>query len=279
MYNILYNNFLEREKIMYTDYHIHSTFSPDGKSSMEEMILRAIDLNLKEICFTDHVDYDIKYMDHFVVDYEEYFKSLNYFIDKYKGKIRIKMGIELGLQKQLFDKCGQDVKKYPFDFVICSQHAINRSELYFGNFFLDKTQHEAYEYYYKELYDIIKVYKNYSVLGHLDLVKRYGNYGKVLDDKPFDDIIEAILKQAIYDGKGIEVNTSCYRYNLPDLTPSRHILNMYKDLGGEIITTGSDSHNPAQIAYNFDYIYSYLQSIGFKYVCSFDKMNPQFIKI
>ena len=59
MYNILYNNFLEREKIMYTDYHIHSTFSPDGKSSMEEMILRAIDLNLKEICFTDHVDYDI----------------------------------------------------------------------------------------------------------------------------------------------------------------------------------------------------------------------------
>lgn len=77
MYNILYNNFLEREKIMYTDYHIHSTFSPDGKSSMEEMILRAIDLNLKEICFTDHVDYDIKYMDHFVVDYEEYFKSLN----------------------------------------------------------------------------------------------------------------------------------------------------------------------------------------------------------
>ena len=74
------------------------------------------------------------------------------------------------------------------------------------------------------------VYKNYSVLGHLDLVKRYGNYGKVLDDKPFDDIIEAILKQAIYDGKGIEVNTSCYRYNLPDLTPSRHILNMYKDI-------------------------------------------------
>ena len=104
MYNILYNNFLEREKIMYTDYHIHSTFSPDGKSSMEEMILRAIDLNLKEICFTDHVDYDIKYMDHFVVDYEEYFKSLNYFIDKYKGKIRIKKGIELGLQKELFDK-------------------------------------------------------------------------------------------------------------------------------------------------------------------------------
>ena len=54
---------------------------------------------------------------------------------------------------------------------------------------------------------------------------------------------------------------------------------MYKDLGGEIITTGSDSHNTSQIAYNFDYIYSYLKDIGIKYVCSFDKMKPKFIKI
>ncbi len=91
MYNILYTNFLEREKFMYSDYHIHSTFSPDGKSTMEEMILRAIDLNLKEICFTDHVDYDIKYMNHFVVDYKKYFDSLNYYIEKYKDKIKYEL--------------------------------------------------------------------------------------------------------------------------------------------------------------------------------------------
>ncbi|WP_455544092.1 PHP domain-containing protein [Intestinibacter sp.] len=76
---------------MYSDYHIHSTFSPDGKSTMEEMILRAIDLNLKEICFTDHVDYDIKYMNHFVVDYKKYFDSLNYYIEKYKDKIKYEL--------------------------------------------------------------------------------------------------------------------------------------------------------------------------------------------
>ena len=72
------------------------------------------------------------------------------FQNKYKDNISIKKGIEIGLQKQIIDKCNNDINKYPFDFVICSQHAINRSELYFGNFFLDKTQHEAYEYYYKE---------------------------------------------------------------------------------------------------------------------------------
>ena len=264
---------------MFYDYHMHSSFSNDSKTDMEDMIKKSIELGLKEICFTDHVDYDLDADDDWGIDYNKYFDKIDYLQNKYKDNISIKKGIEMGLQKQIINRCASDISQYPFDFVICSQHAINRSDLYFGNFFLNKTQHQAYEHYYMELYDIIKVYKNYSVLGHLDLVKRYGNYGKVLDDKPFDDIIESILKQAIYDGKGIEVNTSCYRYNLPDLTPSRHILNMYKELGGEIITTGSDSHNPTQIAYNFNYIYSYLQSIGFKYVCSFDKMNPQFIKI
>ncbi len=264
---------------MFYDYHMHSNFSNDSKTDMEDMIKKSIELGLKEICFTDHVDYDLDADDDWGIDYNNYFDKIDYLQSKYKNKISIKKGIEMGLQKQIIHRCGNDINHHPFDFVICSQHAINRSDLYFGNFFLDKTQYEAYEYYYKELHDIIKIYKNYSVVGHLDLVKRYGNYEQVLDDKPFDDIIEAILKQAIYDGKGIEINTSCYRYNLPDLTPSRHILNMYKELGGEIITTGSDSHNPSQIAYNFDYIYSYIKNIGFKYVCSFDKMSPQFIKI
>ena len=211
---------------MFYDYHMHSSFSNDSKSDMEDMIKKSIELGLKEICFTDHVDYDTDSDDDWEIDYNKYFDKINYLQNKYKNNISIKKGIEIGLQKQIINRCNNDINQYPFDFVICSQHAINRSDLYFGNFFLDKTQHEAYEHYYTELYDIINIYKNYSVLGHLDLVKRYGNYGKVLDDKLFDDIIEAILKQAIYDGKGIEVNTSCYRYNLPDLTPYRHILNM-----------------------------------------------------
>lgn len=264
---------------MFYDYHMHSNFSNDSKSSMEDMIKKSISLGLKEICFTDHVDYDLANDFDWGIDYDKYFSSIEYFQNKYDGKINIKKGIELGLQNQIINKCSADATKYPFDFIICSLHAIDRIDLYFGDFFKDKDQHTAYEVYFKELYNIVKDYKNYSVLGHLDLVKRYGNYDNILDDSLFSDIIEAILKQVIYDGKGIEINTSCYRYNLPDLTPSRHIINMYKDLGGEIITTGSDSHNPSQIAYNFDYIYSYLKNCGFNHVCKFDKMNPSFIKI
>ncbi|MGL6107663.1 histidinol-phosphatase HisJ family protein [Romboutsia sp.] len=264
---------------MFYDYHMHSNFSNDSKSSMEDMIKKSIDLGLKEICFTDHVDYDVDTDYGPPIIFDEYFNKLENLQDKYKNKISIKKGIEFGLQKQIVDTCSSVANQYPFDFIICSIHSIDKLDLYFGEFFKGKNQHEAYEMYFNELYSVVKTYKDYSVLGHLDLIKRYGDYNKLLDDKLFSDIIETILKQIIQDGKGIEINTSCYRYNLPDLTPSRYILNMYKELGGEIITTGSDSHMPSQIAYKFDYIYSYLKSIGFKYVCKFDKMNPEFIKI
>lgn len=117
------------------------------------------------------------------------------------------------------------------------------------------------------------------MLGHLDLIKRYGDYKSELDDKLFYDILESILKEAIQNGKGIEINTSCFRYGLKDLTPSTYILKMYKDLGGEIITTGSDSHIPSQVAYKFDFIYKKLSELGFKYVTTFDSMKPKFISI
>lgn len=264
---------------MYYDYHMHSNFSNDSIASMEDMINKSIELGVREICFTDHMDFDVDTDYGPIIDLNSYFNKLELLKNKYKDKIIIKKGLELGLQKQIVNQCSDVVKSNLFDFIICSIHSIEKKDLYFGHFFKDKTQHEAYEKYYNELYTVVKNYKDYSVLGHLDLIKRYGDYDKLLDDKLFSDIIETILKQVIYDGKGIELNTSCYRYNLPDLTPSRYILNMYKELGGEIITTGSDSHTPSQIAFKFDYIYSYLKEIGFKYVCSFDKMNPQFIKI
>ena len=264
---------------MFYDYHMHSNFSPDSHSPMEKMIEKSIDLGLKEICFTDHMDYDVNQTDKFVVNYNEYLHKLNLMKEKYKDKISIKKGIELGLQPHLSDIYSKDIKSHDFDFVICSQHAINKDDLYYGEFFEDKTQFEAYEKYYTELYEIVKKYDNYSVLSHLDLIKRYGKYGHLLDDSLFLDIIESIFKEIINKGKGIEINTSCFRYNLPDLTPSKKIIKLYKDLGGEIITTGSDSHSPSYIACKFDYVYSYLKEINFKYICKFDSMKPSFIKI
>ena len=82
------------------------------------------------------------------------------------------------------------------------------------------------------------------------------------------------VKLAIKKDKGIEVNTSCYRYHLKDLTPSHDILNLYKDLGGEILTVGSDSHEESHLGFKIKDTYAELSRLGFKYFYTFDKMKP-----
>ena len=92
------------------------------------------------------------------------------------------------------------------------------------------------------------------------------------------DEIDDLFKLLIQTGHGIEVNTSVYDtfgFFLPDLD----IIRRYKELGGEIITTGSDSHNAVRIAANFQPAMQMLKAAGFDYVCTFDKMKPIFHRI
>lgn len=264
---------------MFYDYHMHCSYSADSKTPMKDMIEKSIALGLKEICFTDHVDYDVIGNPNIKVDYNKYFEEIDFYQNKYSNYISIKKGIEIGLQEHLLDRYSKEIKEHDFDFVIGSIHSINRKELFTGDFHKGKTQYEAYEGYYKTLLTIVNSFNDYSVLGHVDLIKRYGNYPNILDDSLFTDYLESILKRVIDDGKGIELNTSSFRYNLPNLTPSINILKMYKDLGGEIITVGSDSHNPNQVAAKFEYVHDALRDIGYKYICRFNKMNPEFIKL
>lgn len=119
----------------------------------------------------------------------------------------------------------------------------------------------------------VERFDHYNVLGHLDLVKRY----KTLDtDEDFHDIIEAIFKEIIPKGKGIEVNASGYAYNLGSAMPSRDILSLYKECGGEIITIGSDAHEPDHVAHRFPEIIQQLKQIGFRYLTSFSEQKPTF---
>ena len=94
---------------------------------------------------------------------------------------------------------------------------------------------------------------------------------------PFEKIkplLTEILRTVIADGKGIEINTSSQRYGLTDLTPSRDILKLYRELGGHILTIGSDSHKPEHLGAFIDETKQELKMLGFKEFCTFDKMKP-----
>ena len=109
----------------------------------------------------------------------------------------------------------------------------------------------------------------------MDIIRRYdplGNY----PFKYLKAIITEILKTVIADNKGIEINTSSYRYGIDDLTPSRDILKLYKELGGRILTIGSDSHKKEHLGAFIDKTKDELKSLGFKEFCTFDQMKPIF---
>lgn len=273
---------------MFADYHVHTAFSDDSDYPMERVIEDAIHMGMDELCFTDHVDYGIKhdwdsgdtipYRDGKLlanVDYELYQDSIQQFKYLYGTQITLRMGIEFGMQVHTIPQYEKLFQRYPFDFVILSIHELEDKELWSQEFQTGKTQAEYNERYYKALLEIVTTYKNYSVLGHLDLINRYDKEG-IYPFEKVRSVIKEILKVVIEDGKGIEVNTSSKRYGLDDLTPSRDILKMYYELGGRIVTIGSDSHDKEQLGYQIRETQKELLSLGFTTFCTFHRMKPQY---
>lgn len=262
------------------DFHTHTNFSPDASMDVEDAIKTSIKKGLKEICFTDHIDYDYDGKNnHILFDYSTYFKSLKALKTKYNDRISIKIGVEMGLQPHLLEQYEKDAKMYDFDFIIGSIHSVEKNDLYSGNYFESKTQRDAYLVYFNELKYIVDYFDHFNVLGHIDVIKRYGNYDVCLPLEEYKDITIEIFRKIIEKGKGIELNTSGIRYQLGDYHPSLDIIKLYFDLGGEIITLGSDAHTPEHIAYDFINATKALESIGFKYIATFDKRKPVFHKI
>ncbi len=257
------------------DYHMHSYFSADCSVSMENMVLAAITKGLTEICFTEHIDYEYPDKDFvFEFDLDEYDQMINELQQRYAGQIRIKKGIELGVQPHLLHRYEKLMNEENFDFAICSMHTTDNKGLHSGDLFKDRTIDEAYEIYYEELLDCVRNFKQFSVLGHLDLVKRY-----TIDQQSeanFHEIITEIFKEIIPAGKGIELNTSGVRYGLPSGMPSDDILKLYKQCGGEIITIGSDAHRESELGFDIRKSLELLDAIGFKYIATFDQQEPSF---
>ncbi|MFD1415228.1 histidinol-phosphatase HisJ family protein [Oceanobacillus jeddahense] len=259
------------------DFHMHSSFSADCEAEMEEMIQEAINKGLKEIAFTEHldVDYPDKEWD-FSFDTEAYQKKLEELREKYQDRIQIRKGIEVGVQPHVLQETSDFIDRVKPEFIICSMHSANKQDLHSGEFFEDRTVDEAYRIYFEEYYECIKNFKNYHILGHLDLVSRYVSGG--WEHVP-QDIMEEILKLVISEGKGIELNTSGYKYGMNAPLPSKNLLRLYRKLGGEIITLGSDAHRPEEIAAYFGEAKEILTDCGFSYICSMNGDEVQYHSI
>lgn len=263
------------------DNHIHSTFSTDSRMDASDACKKAVELGLKGLVFTDHVDYDYPDFDNdFLINLDQYFEFFRNLQHSWKKELNILIGVEMGFQPQVIDKIKETINKYPFDFVINSVHNIDHLDPYTGKYFRGKTQRQAYERYLQEILRSVNELDDYDIVGHIGYAARYGDFkDKALRYSDYSDILDQILKAVIKTGKGIELNTSGLRTDLHSTIPGYDIFDRYFELGGEIITVGSDSHFKEHLGHSFEEAVGYLKNAGFKYIAHFEGRKPVFEKI
>ncbi len=251
------------------DYHSHTSFSCDSVTSPDDMIKHAISLGIKEYAITDHYDPDYNDDMPFDLDFPAYHRMLLEKEDQYKKEIRIVKGIEIGIQGgETEDKCNIAANAFEYDFILGSFHSCLNMPVDKKEFYENHTGLEIYRIFYENMYNCLKTYKNYDIIGHFSIIDRYAD--AIPDFKEYAETVSEILKLIIADDKGLELNTSSFRYNMmPTTLPRKEILQMFFDYGGRNITMGSDAHATKHIRYGFDEMKDYLRSFGFSKLATF----------
>lgn len=265
---------------MLWDTHMHTHFSGDSDANSLEMIRSARNKGLSGICFTDHLDIDYpENPELFLVDLSAYFQELHSLQAK-SYDLPVLIGLELGLQPHLAQELSSLPALHPFDFIIGSSHVVHHQDPYYSEFYIGKTEDEAYREYFESILENLAVFDCFDVYGHIDYIVRYGpNTNTHYTYEKFSDIIDEILSILIAKGKGIEINTAGFKYGLGHPHPTEKVLKRYRDLGGEIITVGSDAHKPEHIAYDFAKVPEILKNAGFSYYTVFKNRKPEFHKL
>lgn len=267
------------------DCHLHSSHSGDSDTPLEQMVLRGIELGLETMCFTEHHDIDFPATpeqpeDFFLLNTDSYLYDLARLKEKYTGQIRLLFGVELGLQTESLRPISVYAKSFEFDFIIGSSHICHSKDPYYPSFYEGRTEEAAYREYFESILENVKKFSCFDVYGHLDYVVRYGpNMDREYSYEKYRDIFDEILKTLIENEKGLEVNTGGLKKGMRDLHPCTDILKRYRELGGEIVTVGSDAHAPGSVAEHFDRAAKVLQECGFRYYTVFEKRNAEFVKL
>lgn len=272
------------------DNHNHSQFSFDGgRTSVGKTVNSAIGKGLAGVCFTDHCDFFVPPMK---AKYEEYVPEVfdvearNAEIDKVNAKcpqnFHVFKGIEIGVQKSERDKIAAHLEKYSFDEIIASVHYLDDTDPFWGGYYEGKTWRYAYGHYLETLYDeMVWLGDRFDIMGHYDYVTRYAPYPECsILYKDFPDILDSMLRYLAENGKALEINTKTYQ-DFKGRTPvlDKNILMRYRELGGEIISLGSDSHDADRVGFNFERTAALVSRCGFRYLAHFDKRKPVMLPI
>jgi histidinol-phosphatase (PHP family) len=256
------------------DFHMHTSVSFDSETTAADMIRAAETAGLREICFTDH--YDCHWLEneaHDLFTLDAYRAAYDTLPD---SPVAVHRGVEMGLTRWNRSIAEAFTQSYPLDFVIGSLHFVDGYDPYDKKYWDGKTMHTAYRRYLEEILDCVRTHDDFDVLGHLTYVAKSPNnpYRIPVPYENFTALTDEIMRVLIKKGKGMEINTSGVD-RVGDFLPSARHLQRFCELGGRIVTIGSDAHDPSRVGQYADRALAVCKEI-FGHACTFAQRNPVF---
>ena len=273
------------------DYHVHSSCSFDADDRMAAMARAEHSAGVSEICFTDHVDFDAQ--ETLPLGPERYqlpksqVKQFIEAMEKAPEGIDIKLGLELGEGNHDPMRAKRIYAMPEYDFILGSLHNLRGEEdFYFLKYESYEQCWELYDRYLDELIELAGI-GCFDCMAHIGYCLRYMHkqgFDAVMDMGRYGYKLDRLLRTLIENGKGIELNTA-------DLVPGARsgalgvpfpgvdVLRRYRELGGDIVTVGSDAHNVKAAASGLREGYELLAENGFRYVAVYKRHKPEFKRI
>ena len=271
----------------YADQHMHSTASFDAQGTLPDMIAAAESAGLRAVCFTDHVDMADARTGHVAPSWprlkETFAQRQSEHAAMADGQgVEVRFGVELGEICQAPETARDAAGQEELDFVIASVHNLpDTPDFYYYDY---RSEAECEELNHRYLAELLRTadYDFFDVMGHVGYTCRYmqqKGFAEKITVAKYGDELEALFNKLIDNGCGIECNTSGFRNGGTFPYPDRDILQLYRELGGEIITVGSDAHVPGQVGMHLEDAYALLRECGFFYVAEFRRRNPTFFTL
>ncbi len=262
------------------DLHLHSALSHDSDEAPEKMIAAAEARGLKAIAFTDHYDYKSAKGEMYALfsadEYRKLYDGLT------SGGVRLLRGVEFGMSDWTVNEVRGLSRELELDFVIGSVHNVDGFDPYEPEYWkLSCDEVDPYERYLRHELACVKAHAHgdFDVLGHLNYVCKSPRnpLKKPLLYADYRELCDEILRALAERGIGLEINTSGVD-RVGDFLPARDIVSRFRELGGEIVTVGSDAHDAARVGQYTGEAIELAREI-FGYVCTFEQRRPVFHKL
>ncbi|GAA3925537.1 PHP domain-containing protein [Actinoplanes auranticolor] len=263
------------------DNHVHSEWSWDTSAGdMEQSCVRAVELGLPAISFTEHLDHTVwrialegpYVMDNLsaladadglltppAFDAAGYLAAIERCRERFP-QLRILSGLELGEPHRHADQIARVLAVGRFDRLLGSLHTLPDRETFAEPWLIypDRDPHEVVRDYLAEVAAMVSTSDTFSVLAHIDYPVRFwpaGNAGP-FDPAVFEDEFRHALRLTAQSGRALEVNTR--------LPLHAAVLTWWHEEGGDAITFGSDAHLPALVGHGFAEAVQMAEAHGFR---------------